>query len=407
MPSHPPSTRGFLMAAGVVAHTLWTSVAPTIVYPLYAQQWDLTPTAIGCIFAVYPLVVVATLVLFGSLSDALGSRRMMLYGVAASALGVLVFVAAMGPAMLFAGRILMGVGVGLSAGPSAAALVEFAGKGGVRRASAVTLAAQAFGFAAALILGGALAQYAPYPTRLSFLLLLVLLVTLLLGIRSLPPQEARRPVAWRPSLPHVPRELRGVFWFAAFTLMTAYADGALIGSLGAQIAHDLVRSENLLVNGATLALFPIALGAGGLAARGLRAPVAILKGAIAAVAGMAFMAAAVAWHDLTFLVAASLAAGAGYAFMVYGGLATLSEAAPDETRGSITSAALVLSYLFSGVLAMGLGGLATALGMVVAVAVGVVVIAVLAIMTVSPALRWKRRGCAEPGAARAENTRGV
>jgi MFS family permease len=380
-----------MIASGVVAHTLWTSVAPTIAYPLYAQQWNLTPTVVASIFAIYPLLVVATLIMFGGLSDALGSRRMMLYGVAASAAGVLVFAAATGTAMLFAGRILMGLGVGLSAGPSAAALVEFAGKGGVRRASAVTLAAQAFGFAAALLLGGTLAQYAPYPARLSFLLLLALLVALFLGVQSLPRQEARSLAAWRPSLPRVPRELRGAFWFAAFTLMTAYADGALIGSLGAQIAHELVRSDNLLVNGAALSLFPVALGAVGLAARGLRAPVAVLRGAAAAVAGMAFMAAAVGWHDLAFLVAASVTSGAGYALMVYGGLATLSEAAPEGNRGSMTSAVLVLSYLFSGILAIGLGTLATALGMAAAAATGVVVVAVLAAMAVLLALRRARR----------------
>src|SRR5258708_487906 len=55
---------------------------------------------------------------------------------------------------LFAGRALMGVGVGLTAGPSTAAMVEFSAEGQSRRAASITAAAQAFGFAAALLLGG-------------------------------------------------------------------------------------------------------------------------------------------------------------------------------------------------------------------------------------------------------------
>ena len=34
----------FLVAAAVVAHTLWTSAAPAVTYPLYAARWHLTPT---------------------------------------------------------------------------------------------------------------------------------------------------------------------------------------------------------------------------------------------------------------------------------------------------------------------------------------------------------------------------
>jgi hypothetical protein len=35
----------FWVSAAVVAHTLWTSAAPAMTYPLYAAQWGLTPTA--------------------------------------------------------------------------------------------------------------------------------------------------------------------------------------------------------------------------------------------------------------------------------------------------------------------------------------------------------------------------
>lgn len=54
----------FWTAAAVVAHTLWTSAAPAMTYPLYAREWGLTPLATTAIFAIYPIFVVMVLVGF-------------------------------------------------------------------------------------------------------------------------------------------------------------------------------------------------------------------------------------------------------------------------------------------------------------------------------------------------------
>ena len=36
---------GFWVMTAVVAHTLWTSAAPSMTYPLYASEWGLTHMA--------------------------------------------------------------------------------------------------------------------------------------------------------------------------------------------------------------------------------------------------------------------------------------------------------------------------------------------------------------------------
>jgi hypothetical protein len=36
---------GFWVMTAVGAHTLWTSAAPSMTYPLYASEWGLTRTA--------------------------------------------------------------------------------------------------------------------------------------------------------------------------------------------------------------------------------------------------------------------------------------------------------------------------------------------------------------------------
>src|SRR6202790_4661404 len=81
----------FLVAASLVAHTLWTSAAPAMSYPLFAEEWHLTHTVTTGVFAIYPIVVAAVLVGFGDVSDYVGRRAAILWGVGASLVGTLLF----------------------------------------------------------------------------------------------------------------------------------------------------------------------------------------------------------------------------------------------------------------------------------------------------------------------------
>jgi MFS family permease len=85
------STRGsFWTAASVAGLALWASGAPTIVYPLYAAQWQVEPSVTTAIFAIYPVVLVPVLIVFGNLSDVIGRRAVILLGLGALALELLV-----------------------------------------------------------------------------------------------------------------------------------------------------------------------------------------------------------------------------------------------------------------------------------------------------------------------------
>ncbi|MGP4669515.1 MFS transporter [Agrobacterium pusense] len=371
----------FWVCAGVVAHTLWTSAAPAMTYPLYAQQWNLTPTVTTAIFAVYPIVVVVILLLFGDVSDFFGRRITMLVGLAASMLGVLLFAIAPNVETLFVGRVFMGIGVGLSAGPSTAALLDYAGGEGVSRASAATIIAQAVGFALALLVGGLLVQYAPHPLHLSFIVLLVLLAPLSVAVFYLPETRFPTPTrGWRPSVPAVERALRPTFIVASIAVMTAYTHGVIITSLGSQIARDLVRSSNVFVNSFALALFAISLGLAGLFARRFPAQGAVTWGALASMLGMLFLAGAVVAHSLLLFISATTISGIGYALLVYGGLAIMNAVTPQNVRGGVMSALYLLAYLFTGLLAVVLGKIATLGTMEVATLIGAAMMSVLCIL---------------------------
>ena len=374
------------VSASVVAHTLWTSAAPAMVYRLYARDWHLSHTVTTAIFAIYPIVVVLVLLAFGDVSDHIGRRATMLMGLAASLAGTVLFASASNVLWLFVARAFMGAGVGLTAGPSTAAVVEFSVRASPRRAALMTTVAQAIGFAAALLIGGALTEYAPWPTRLTFWLLAVLLVSLMTATWFLPHDTAgaaeRR---WRPRIPYVPRRARQAFIAASLAMTTAYTHGVLVLSLGGQVAHDLVRSPNAFVNGAVLALFAIMSGVVGILGRLLAARSAMIVGALASTLGMGLLAAAVKLHDLPFFLLATATAGAGYSLLFLSALEVINTATPAPHRGGGLSAVYLLAYLSLGSVALVLGAVATAYGLGLAVDLGAGIIAVLGLGTLAVA----------------------
>jgi MFS family permease len=391
-PALGPPTLGqqasFWVSAGVVTHIFWTSAAPAMTYRLYAEQWHLTPTVTTGIFAVYPIVVVAVLVRFGDLSDHIGRRLVMLLGLGASLIGTLLFAAAPNVLWLFAGRALTGIGVGLTAGTATAALVDFSTEGKSTRAASVTTAAQAFGFTGALLLGGALTQYAPWPTHLGFWLLFALIALLFVATWFLPRRRRGCPVGapasrrWQPKSPSIPAGLAWTFALSASAVTTAYTHGVLILSLGGQVGHDLVGSSNALVNGAALSLFAITSGVVGISARGLRPRPAMLWGAIASVASMGLLALSVARQELSIFLASTAIAGIGYSLLVLGGLALIGGAVPARHRGGVLSALYLFAYLSMGIVALGLGVVATERGLGLAVDLGAAAITLLSLGTI-------------------------
>ena len=375
------STRGsFWTAASVAGLALWASAAPTVVYPLYAAEWQVTPSVTTAIFAIYPVVLVPVLIVFGNLSDFIGRRAVILIGLAALGVGSVAFGLAPDLAWVFIGRALMGIGVGLSLSPATAAMVEFGGADGPRRASSTTTAATATGLALATVVGGALVQYAPWPLHLSFWVLTAITAIVAVFAAALPRHtrdEAAGP--WRPRLPRMPRGERPSFVAGTLGISAAYAMGAIFLALGAQIARDLVGSDNVFVDGAIISLSAVVIGVVAVLARGLSPRLAVTLGPLLAIAGLGLLIVSGLSHSLPAFLASSIVAGAGYALMFSGGLGLVTRSAPVHERAAVISAAYVVGYLLQAAAALGLGALATASGLQVALDVGAPLILLLGV----------------------------
>ncbi|QFY63135.1 MFS transporter (plasmid) [Rhizobium grahamii] len=392
----------FLVAAAVVAHTIWTSAAPTLTYPLYAQEWHLTTFATTAIFAIYPVFVVLVLVLFGNLSDYIGRRETMLLGLLASATGAFIFAVAPDVDWIFVGRAFMGVGVGLSAGPSAAAVVEFSAPHKTSQAGSATAAAQAIGMMAAALIGGALIEYAPLPTRLNFAVLTGVLLLLMAATWHLPNHTASRPAGvWRPKVPSIPNGLFATFVTATAAVTSSYVLGSMTLSLGAQVAKDVVSSSNALVNGGTIALFALASAVATAPARGQSATRVLLAGAVIAAISATLLATATVTHSLAVYTVAQVGSGSAYSLLLLGGLSLINTHAPVTHWATTLSALFLVAYLAQAVVALSLGKIATTIGLAFAVDVGVAIVTVLATLTVLLDLVRRKAGKVRPAKARA------
>jgi MFS family permease len=370
-------------AASAVALALWASAAPTLIYPVYAAEWNLTTAVTTTVFAAYPVALIGTLLLLGGFAEAVGTRVAILAGLTFLELGALTFLLAPNLALLLAGRALMGVGVGLSLGPATSVIASSRPDGARDRTGAITAGASAVGLITALLVGGATVQFSPSPLHSGYGVLLAGTVVAVLAAWFLPrPVQAtggsRRPR--RLALPQRPLP----FLAGALGVSAAYALGAIFLGIGAQFARDTVRSDDAFVNGVVLAISAAAIGVVALLAGRLRAASALRLGALAAVVAQALMITAGSTHSMPLLILYSLIGGAGYSLLFSGGVTLVTRSAPAEHRAATTSSAYLIAYLVQAAVALGVGSLGTAQGLQTALIAGsatVVALALAAVLT--------------------------
>jgi len=383
----------FWTAAAVAGLSLWTSAAPTTAYPLYARTWHLTPTATTAIFAIYPIVLVVFLLIFGQLSDYIGRRATMLYGVGALLAGVLLFAIAPSVGWVYAGRALMGAGVGLALTPATAAAVEFSAHGKASRASSITTAATAAGLSLATLVGGSLIQYAPAPLHLDFWVLLGVVAAVFPFVWLMPRHTKDESQGrWRPRPLTVPKGSRLLYAASALAVTTGYSLGSVFLALGAQVARDLVGTSNIFVIGLVLAILSATIGVTAIAARRFPAGRQVVVGAVTTLAALTLLELSATAHSLPLFIVTTVVGGISYGLLFAGGLGLITTHAPAHHRGGTVAAVYLVAYVMQGVVAFTLGLVATASGLSTALLLGVLVIGSLAILAFAVANLLALRG---------------
>jgi MFS family permease len=355
---------GFAAAALALAVAMLGTTLPTPLYGLYRQQFGFSELMITVIFATYAAGVIASLLLFGRLSDQIGRRRVLLPGLVLSALSAVCFLTATGLPLLLAGRVLSGLSAGIFTGTATATLIDLAPAGQRGRATLVSTMANMGALGAGPLLTGLLSQWAGSPLRLAFWVDLALLVPAAIGIWAMPePVAGTTRAQLRPQALRVPRQMRSTFIEAALAGFAGFAVlGLLTAVTPAFLGQELGVTSRAIVGLVVFAMFAASL-AGQVAMEFIPERAAIPTGAGALIGGMGSLALSLAASSLTLLVLGAVIAGFGQGLSFRGGLTQVNERSPAAERGAVASSFFVVMYIAISLPVIGEGILAQAVGL--------------------------------------------
>jgi hypothetical protein len=399
----------FWLVAGVLFLLFFAAGAPSPLYGIYQAQWRFSAITLTAIFAAYALLLLITLLVFGSVSDYLGRRRVILVGLAMTAGACGLFLAARGVGMLLAARALHGAAVGTATSALGAALIDLQPEGS-GRAPVVTTAAGLLGLAAGALGTSALVQYGPAPTRLIWWLLLGACLLAAATVLAMPETVPPRPgvlASLRPRVA-VPRRARGTFAVALPCLIAAWMTSGFYLALGPSLAAQVLRSPDLLWGGLVIFLLAAVGAAATVAAHRVNGPAAMLAGCLALVAGAAVTLAAIQVASAAAFLAGTAVAGAGLGAAQLGALRAISDRAAPGQRAGLVAAYFIVSYTAYSIPVVIAGVATTHVGLHRTALAYCAVIAVLAAVAAG-GLIFRRRSPAprqDPAAAPASDTRG-
>ena len=95
-----PKAAAFWILGVLFLMLFYASAAASPLYPVYQVQFRFSAATLTAVFAVYVLVLLVTLLFFGSVSDYLGRLPVILTALVFSAAGCAVFLAAHGTGVL-------------------------------------------------------------------------------------------------------------------------------------------------------------------------------------------------------------------------------------------------------------------------------------------------------------------
>ncbi len=355
-PKASVGARKWILVAAAMFAAAWGGNEFTPLLVMYRLEHGFSAVVVDTFLFAYVVGIIPALLVCGPLSDRVGRRPVMLPATAVAAAGSILI--ALGPdtaALLFTGRVLSGIalGIGMAVGGSwlkeLSALDTGAAQGAGARRAAMSLTA---GFALGAGVAGVLAQWAPWPTHLAYVVHVAICLAAGLGIMSVPETRARTPREQQgrllddlkiPAASHK-RFLLVVVPLAPWVFGAASVAYAVLPSLMADHSGGYPIAFSALMS-------VIALGAGfSIQAVGRRidTPTAA-RGALVALTILVLGMLLAAWAASALTVAAALIAaavlGCGYGMALVSGLQEVQRiAGPDDLAG-LTAVFYSLTYL--------------------------------------------------------------
>jgi predicted MFS family arabinose efflux permease len=389
---HPvPHLQAYLVLAGVFAAGVLGTTLPTPLYVLWQEQYRFPAFLITVLFAGYTVGLLTALLFFGRLSDHFGRRPALLLALGLAFASTVLFVLAQQVLWLLAGRLLSGLAAGLLTGTAAAGLAELHPAGNTRQAGRLTTVTNLGAMGLGPLVAGLFAQFAPAPTRLVFVVYLLILAATLLLVGMLPEPVAvpDRVLDLRPRL-GVASSAHAVFWPAAVTALCLSTLLDLFAALAPTFLRGLLHEPNLVLAGGVVCVLFSAASVSLLLLRGLTSRRARLVGGLLLLPGLVLIEVGLALPAFPSFLAGTVIGGVGAGLAYTGCLAAINQVAPPARKAEMVSAYFVVASL-SSLPVVGVGVLAQHTSLLAASLFLAILLALLLLLTLAALLWFDRR----------------
>ena len=176
------------LVSSMIITFLAASSAPSPLYALYRDAWGFSALTLTLVFSSYAFALLASLLVFGRLSDHVGRREVILGALLLEFVSVVLFWQARSVEWLFAARIVQGVATGIATSVLSAMLLDLDRV----RGAFINSVTPMFGMALGALGTSVLVQFAPAPTVLVYEVLLAVFAVQLAFAWRLPDSVSRQ-----------------------------------------------------------------------------------------------------------------------------------------------------------------------------------------------------------------------
>jgi MFS family permease len=228
------------------------------------------------------------------------------------------------------------------------------------------------------LLGGGVAQYAPLPLTLPYLVYVLLVAGLAVGVARVPhcPHLAS---TGRHAFPTIPAAIRRPFFIASVESFVSWATFAIFVSLLPSFLARSLDVHNLMLGAIVVTCLQTGMVSASFVGRRLGNRAAIVTSMLALTGGMWLLLLAVPLHAYAVLILATFVVGAGGGLSYLAGLNIVGAIAPPEHRAEVTSAFFVACYLGFSVPALGVGIAANRFGLYDSIVGGAALLGIIAV----------------------------
>lgn len=359
----------------------------------YKDRFGFAPEMLNVAFAVYAAGFLVAVLVFGSLSDHIGRRPVIIGGLIVQLASNILFLTAMDVSWVIFGRIVQGLASGAATAAFTAAMVELAPERNKRVGAILGSISLTGGLALGSILAGLAIELTPAANTIIFVILIALTVLGVLVAIFAPETGKRTRGAGRSMIPRVsiPRAARREFIAAAPVVAAVWMLAGLSGGLAPNMVRSVFGIDSPFLGGLAGFVAPAVSTVIGVVFAKVASRHAMVIGIYAAIIGAAAIIGGVFAGSLTIMIIGQAIAGIAFGASFTAALQLLIPLVLPQQRAGVIAAVYVVSYAAFGLPIVIEGQLVAPLGEIPAVVCYTGVTILLALLSLIAQARIARR----------------